>query len=486
MPAEQRLAHWFRERPAFGRRDRLRIADGVYHLLRHRRLYEALARVRAGQAPGAGSEPAPGLEPGAPRPAPQNGLPGLAYAAALVGASRSVGGGIGDALADVDRHRAADLIAAVETESGPLTPAERFSLPDWFWARLVADYDEVRAASLALALLDQAPTDLRVNTLKARPAAVRLALAEAGIEARPIPDLAAGLRIAGRAALETLALFRDGGFERQDAGSQRIVAFAGARRGQTVVDFCAGAGGKTLALAAAMRNQGRILAFDPSDARLERLKERCRRAGVTNVTTHRITDEGDGGLERYVERADLVIVDAPCSGSGTLRRDPGLKWLLQGGDIADQASQQARILAAAARLVAPGGQLVYATCSLFQAENEAVIGDFDRRGGAGRLQWAPASPSAARQDVSRLAGGRPGSANTGFPPVSRDVKPRSAEGPPQAGVDATPPDGKEPPTIGPTVGRRGDEAKWTPDRDSSDGFYAVRRTSLAPGHYNNG
>ncbi len=443
QPVEQRLARWFRDRPKLGRRDRTRIADGVYHLLRHRRLYAVLARYR-------------GLaEPEGP--------------AALVKTAQTVGPAIGDALADPGRVDAEKLIAAIEAETGALLPAERYSLPDWLWAEWLAQYGAGRAAAIGLALLAPAPTDLRVNLIRARVPAVREALAEAGLLASPIDGLPQGLRLAGRAPLETLAAFQQGAFERQDAGSQRIVSFAAPKRGQTVIDFCAGAGGKTLALASAMRNSGRILAFDPSDARLTRLRERCARAGASRVSTYRIENEHDAGLARFQARGDLVLVDAPCSGTGTLRRDPGLKWLLHPGDIAGFAARQRAILAAAARLVAPGGRLVYATCSLLDAENEAVMADFDRQGVLGRLQCVSKSPSEAARGRSK-------------PAADDDSDPGAASL--EAGAGGSPIGSPVSPNIGSGVYSEVDEAKWTPDRDKSDGFYAAKRTALVPAHYN--
>lgn len=410
-PVEQRLAQWFRARPRLGRRERQNLSDVLYRVLRHRRLYEALARSRALSAAGAGP-------PAGPVPDPRT-LARLAIERA-----------------DTDP---AALIAAVEAETGPLPPAWRLSLPDWLWQRLVADEGEERALAIGLGSLAIAPTDLRVNGLRARPDAARAALAAAGIVARPIAGLPLGLRIDGRVALESLPAFRAGAFERQDAGSQRIVAIAAPRRGQTVVDFCAGAGGKTLAMAAAMRNQGRILAFDRSDARLERLRERCRRAGVTIVTTMRIDDEHDARLDRYRERADLVLVDAPCSGTGTLRRDPGRKWQLQPDGLPEQADRQFSILCAASRLVGRGGRLVYATCSVLRQENEDVIGRFD-----------------AAATESALQSPRPTSSYPGGP--------------------VSPPVPSRPPFIGSWSAGDPDGVRWTPDRDESDGFYVAVRT----------
>ena len=182
-----------------------------------------------------------------------------------------------------------------------------------------------------------------------------------------------GLRVAGRPNLEKLDLFERGWFEIQDAGSQRIADFCDARRGQLVVDFCAGAGGKTLAIAARMRNVGKVLAFDTGEERLSRLMPRARRAGAGIVTTLRISGLADSRLARYRGRADVVLVDAPCSGTGTLRRSPEIKWRLSPQSVSMHVREQRAILGAASELVKPGGRLVYATCSLLREENREQV-----------------------------------------------------------------------------------------------------------------
>jgi 16S rRNA (cytosine967-C5)-methyltransferase len=188
------------------------------------------------------------------------------------------------------------------------------------------------------------------------------------------------LRVSGRPNLENLDLFERGWFEIQDAGSQRIVDFCQPRRGQLVVDFCAGAGGKTLAIAARMRNVGKVLAFDTGEERLSRLAPRARRAGADIVDTVRIDGVADARLGRYRRRADLVLVDAPCSGTGTLRRSPDMKWRLSPARLSQHVREQQEILAAASSLVRAGGKLVYATCSLLQEENEAQAEQFREPG----------------------------------------------------------------------------------------------------------
>jgi len=212
--------------------------------------------------------------------------------------------------------------------------------------------------------------------LRGKAAALRAKLAEHGIQAAPVEGVPTALRIEGRPRLEALDLFERGWFEIQDAGSQRIADVCDARRGQLVIDFCAGAGGKTLALAARMRNAGKILAFDTGEERLSRLLPRAGRAGVDIVSTLRIASLEDPRLARYRGRADVVLVDAPCSGTGTLSRSPDLKWRLTPARLAAHVAEQQAILAAASALVKPGGALVYATCSLLQEENREQVERF--------------------------------------------------------------------------------------------------------------
>jgi len=330
VPADAALRAFFRRHPSLGRRDRGEIAEAVFDVLRHRRLYAHLARGAVGP-----------LE------------------ARL--------------LARSDERRAGRL-------SLPELPfALRFSLPDWLADALVAGHGAARAESLAAALLQPAPLDLRVNTLKATPAQVVASLAAAGIDAQPLPQWPGALRVAGKPALERSAAFESGWCEVQDLGSQLAAALVAPRRGQTVVDLCAGAGGKTLALAAAMRSTGQVYACDVSAPRLLRMRRRLERCGATNVQPMAIAGERDPRLERLHARADAVLVDAPCTGTGTLRRNPDLKWRTGPDELARLVEAQRSILLAAAALVRPGGALVYATCSLLAQENDEQVAWFEAR-----------------------------------------------------------------------------------------------------------
>jgi 16S rRNA (cytosine967-C5)-methyltransferase len=225
-------------------------------------------------------------------------------------------------------------------------------------------------------LSKSAPLDLRVNAMKGKREDVIQTLAEAGITAVATPHSPWGLRIDGKPALSKLDVFTKGVVEVQDEGSQLLALITDPKRGEMVVDFCAGAGGKTLALGAAMRNTGRLYAFDTSGHRLDALKPRLARSGLSNVHPAQIAHERDDRVKRLAGKIDRVLVDAPCSGLGTLRRNPDLKWRQSPKALEELQAKQTAILASAARLLKPGGRLVYATCSLLAVENEKVAEAF--------------------------------------------------------------------------------------------------------------
>lgn len=251
----------------------------------------------------------------------------------------------------------------------------RLNVPQWCMARLQSLFGDNTEAELA-ALNEEAPLDLRVNTLKADRDAVRKALEKDGFHAQPTPCSPWGLRLDKRGALFNSKAFKDGWVEVQDEGSQLVALISGAKPGDKVIDFCAGAGGKTLALAAMMQNKGRILAWDTSESRLEQSVKRLRRAGVDTVQRHALASENDPFIKRHKASADIVVLDAPCSGSGTWRRNPDLKWRFAEQDLHEITALQRRILDSAQRLVTPGGKLLYITCSIFEEENEEQITQF--------------------------------------------------------------------------------------------------------------
>ena len=256
-----------------------------------------------------------------------------------------------------------------------LMERHRHNLPEW----LVQPLKDQLGADfwpLAESLNQGAGLDLRVNALNAKRAEVQKELAQAGIKAVPTPYSPWGLRIAGKPTLNKLDAFTRGAFEVQDEGSQLLAMLLDAKRGEMVVDFCAGAGGKTLAIGAGMRSTGRLYAFDTSAHRLDALKPRLARSGLSNVHPAAIAHERDERVKRLSGKIDRVLVDAPCSGLGTLRRNPDLKWRQNLQSVAEMAVTQAAILQSAARLLKSGGRLVYATCSMLPQENEAIAEAF--------------------------------------------------------------------------------------------------------------
>lgn len=274
------------------------------------------------------------------------------------------------------KHEAAWLAELRRRPEPALSLAEQVDLPDWLVDRLSALLPEADLLALARALNRPAPLDLRVNAMKAERAEVLAKLERDGIAASACPFAPDGIRLAGKPALAKHPLFLAGVFEVQDEGSQLLGHLLAPKRGEMVVDFCAGAGGKTLLLGALMRSTGRLYAFDVSEKRLAKLKPRLARSGLSNVHPAVIAHENDTHVKRLAGKCDRVLVDAPCSGLGTLRRNPDLKWRQTPECVAELTVKQGRILAAAARLLKPGGRLVYATCSLLPEENEGSVGAF--------------------------------------------------------------------------------------------------------------
>jgi 16S rRNA (cytosine967-C5)-methyltransferase len=344
LPADVALRDFFRRHRQLGARDRAFIADGVFAVMRRRR---SLSVHAASSAPRV-----------------------LAIAACL----RELGVSLRElesALAPDEQAWARDF----KSRKPELSPAEAADLPDWLWAELGEALPTERDA-LARAWLAPAPLDLRINPFKTTREAALMALAADGIGAVATPYSPVGLRAAGKPVLQTHPLFTSGAIEIQDEGSQLLCFLVAPKRAEMVVDFCAGAGGKTLLLGALMRSQGRLYAFDISPRRLANLKPRLARSGLSNVHPVRITDERDVHIRRLAGKIDRVLIDAPCTGFGTLRRNPDLKWRQTPAAVAELAAKQARLLAAAAPLLKPGGRLVYATCSVLPAENEAIVAAF--------------------------------------------------------------------------------------------------------------
>jgi 16S rRNA (cytosine967-C5)-methyltransferase len=345
-PADSILSRYFRDHPKLGSRERNAVAEGVYAVLRNKMVYASFAESGHGPA------------------MRRLALLGLADASGV------------DALGGLSEDEAQWLTRIAQIDRSSLPAALRANFPQWLYDKLVARDGEEATLRLAEALNRPAPLDLRVNALKAKREEVIAELATAPIACEPTPYAPLGIRVRKKPALQNLPLFQSGAIEVQDEGSQLLAQIVAARRGEMVVDFCAGAGGKTLALGAAMRNTGRLYAFDVSEKRLNKLKPRLARSGLSNVHPVVIAHENDAKVKRLAAKIDRVLVDAPCSGLGTLRRNPDMKWRQTPASLTELNAKQASILSSAARLVKPGGRLVYATCSLLDEENEAIVAQF--------------------------------------------------------------------------------------------------------------
>jgi len=344
--ADSLLHDFFRKHKAMGQHDRALIADGVFAYFRRRRSLEALV---------------------------QSQHPRQLALAVLV---RELGLGVRELEGAISADEASWLRELKARPATKQPDAVAFDLPDWLWAKLGTMYGEDERKALAQAWLSAAPLDVRINPLKTTRDEARAALAASGIDAQPTPYSPLGLRIGGRPSLTKHPLFTAGAIEVQDEGSQLVSFLMAPKRSEMVVDFCAGAGGKTLLLGALMRSQGRLYALDTHDRRLANLKPRLARSGLSNVHPQWIAHERDTKVKRLAGKIDRVLVDAPCTGFGTLRRNPDLKWRQPESGLQELVAKQRSILAAAATLVKPGGRLVYATCSVLPEENDEVVADF--------------------------------------------------------------------------------------------------------------
>ena len=354
-PADAVVSRYFREHRSLGPRERATLAETAYAVLRRKLRYEHLARSGSG-----------------PR---ERRLAILGF--------HGPRDFVKSALSDAEKTwlDACDRIAVHD-----LLEPHRHNLPEWMAQALKA---QLGAGDDFWALVDTleqpAALDLRVNLLQARRDEVQRELAQAGVPSEVTPHSPWGLRVQGKPALQKLDAFTRGALEVQDEGSQLLALLLDAHRGEMVVDFCAGAGGKTLALGAAMRNTGRLYAFDTSAHRLDALKPRLARSGLSNVHPAAIAHERDDRIKRLAGKIDRVLVDAPCSGLGTLRRNPDLKWRQSPQAVEELVAKQTAILESAARLLKPGGRLVYATCSLLPQENEEIAQAFS----AAHADFAP-------------------------------------------------------------------------------------------------
>ena len=351
--ADRTIAEWFRSRRYAGAKDRRSVTDLVYAALRRRG--ELAWRIHHA-----------GLDP--------EGVPGrrLTVLAASAGSFEEVhalcdGSRFGPPpLSDSERMVLAGLLEPMPPD---LPDPARYNYPDWLDASLRARFGHELTAALQ-ALDQRAPVDIRINGLKCDRAAAQARLAADHIGSAPTQLSPIGLRLEGRPRLDDHDLVRSGWIEPQDEAAQIASLLVAAAPGMQVIDYCAGAGGKTLALAAGMRNRGQIYACDPDQRKLDRLMRRVQRAGARNVQVHVLSSD-NGWLTAIAGRADRVLVDAPCSGTGTWRRNPEARWKLTPALLAEQIERQRDVLDSAAQLVRPGGRLIYVTCSVLREEDES-------------------------------------------------------------------------------------------------------------------
>jgi 16S rRNA (cytosine967-C5)-methyltransferase len=395
-PTDMVLSRYFRDM-RLGPRERSTLAETVYNVLRNRLLFTYLAQHGSGPLerrlaivgfmPSSAGQAGTSLNGGALKLAAR-GTPDREF--------------LLSALNDTEK---AWLARCDEVDPADLLDLHRHNLPDLLAESLMAQLGD-EFWLLVKSLNTPAGLDLRVNIFKEKRAEAQAELARAAIKTIATPYSPWGLRVQGKPVLGKLDLFTRGAIEVQDEGSQLLALLVEAKRGEMVVDFCAGAGGKTLALGAAMRSTGRLYAFDTSAHRLEALKPRLARSGLSNVHPVAIAHERDERIKRLAGKIDRVLVDAPCSGLGTLRRSPDLKWRQNRGVVEQMAVTQIAILQSAARLLKPGGRLVYATCSMLREENEAIAEAFSAANtGFVALEVAPLLTHAGVEQAGNLCTG---------------------------------------------------------------------------------
>jgi 16S rRNA (cytosine967-C5)-methyltransferase len=373
-PADTSLRYFF-QAERVGSNERALIAETVFGVLRHRLLLE-----HACTTP----------ETAANKPTPRR--MALAYWVRF-------GGYNVRELAPVLKVNEAEWLGQVKgikTDELPLSI--QAELPDWIIEKLRAQRNDDEIRALGLSMQTSATLDLRTNTLKANRDELLHGLAAEGVQAVATPWSPLGIRVTGKPALNKSPLFLGGRFEVQDEGSQLLGFMLAPKRNDMVVDFCAGAGGKTLMLGAMMNSQGRLYAWDVSEKRLANLKPRLARSGLSNVQPQLIAHENDSKIKRLAGKIDRVLVDAPCSGLGTLRRNPDLKFRQSEKSVAELTQKQASILAAASKLLKVGGRLVYATCSLLHEENQSIVEAFLAQ--HPEFVLLPASEALAQQKIT--------------------------------------------------------------------------------------
>lgn len=360
-PADTLVSAYFRSHRYIGSKDRAAISERVYRILRcyHRLCWQVQRQ---------------GHEPDARSLVLADGV--LSAGLREQGLSELFNGSkYGPEPLSEREVKWSNALAGKKLEHKDMSDDVRYECPLWAEEALhrALGPDFVREME---AMMLPAPLDIRVNALVATRDKVLGQFKAEGLKAEAGNICPWAIRVEGRPALSRHPLFEGGAIEFQDEGSQCIALLTGVKPGEQVVDFCAGAGGKTLALGAMMNNKGRIVALDVLGGRLRRAKERFRRAGLHNIETREMTSERDKWVKRHANHFDAVLVDAPCSGTGTWRRDPDKRWRQLGPGLSELVPLQGNILDSACRLVKPGGRLVYATCSLLPEENEDRVQSF--------------------------------------------------------------------------------------------------------------
>ncbi|MCX6134155.1 MAG: 16S rRNA (cytosine(967)-C(5))-methyltransferase RsmB [Ignavibacteriales bacterium] len=397
-PADNLIDTFFRTHKYLGSHDRRFIAETAYGTLRHlRRCEKILVQVLGARADGMLPEDAFLLL-------------AVTYLAAI---DRRTPLNVADVTEAVKSGRLRPHLHAILQEipqanlPEPVDPMERigqqYSFPDWIVRRLLDQYGEPETEQICKSLNGQAPLTLRVNTLKTTVEECQRSLAEEDIQTQPTRLSPFGLTVSKRMNVFQFQAFRDGFFEVQDEGSQLLPFLIDPKPTAKVLDACAGAGGKTLELAALMKNRGEIVASDVHSTRLEELQRRLRRAGASNVRVRRVDDIADL-TDRYSDYFDVVLLDAPCSGIGTLRRNPGMKWVVTEETVHEVAEKQMHILESSVQLVKPKGMIAYATCTLFREENEDIVERFLSAHPDFALERPPLSES--RFDLTPFASGK--------------------------------------------------------------------------------
>ncbi len=349
-PADGSVRFYFKQNPKLGSKDRSCIADAVFKIIRNLTLFRSFSQ-------SSGSDLHRSLA-----------LLGLLRDKLPIDTSQNFA-------QYLTQHEIEWLNHLTTIDIQSLKPITAYSIPEWLWQNLNEQYAQ-KAKAIAISMLKQSNLDIRVNTLKANAETAMEELYHQKIMAGYTKYAPNALRLDAKVSVHNNPLFEAGWFEIQDEGSQLLCHILNPKRGEMVVDFCAGSGGKTLALGAMMRSAGRIYAFDVDDKRLKKLKPRLARSGLSNVYSALIQHENDTPVKRLHGKIDKLMLDVPCSGIGTLRRNPDLKWRQNLHAIAELNQKQRSILQQSSKLLKIGGTLVYATCSLLKQENEDIVQEF--------------------------------------------------------------------------------------------------------------